>query len=111
MACNQYAAGIIREMAEAENLVAKPSDQPASPIDQLGLLPNGDAFTSSSYVDNDSDFESCDEVEIALITSHRGRKRHRDDDTDFEDINNDAEYATKTSANNRDPRKRWKMNT
>ena len=109
MACNQYAAGIIREMAEAENLVAKQSGQPTSLIGQLGLLPNGDVFTSSSDVDNDSDFESCDDEEL---TSLRGRKRGRDDDTDFEDgddDDDDAAYVMKTPAYSRDPRKRRKI--
>ena len=109
MACNQYAAGIIRGMAEADNLVAKQLDQPTSLVSQVSLLPAGDVFTSSSDVDNDSDFESCDEEELKVLTSHRGRKRGRDDDSDFEDGCDDAEYVTKTSAYNRDPRKRYEL--
>ena len=105
MACNQYAAGIIREMAETENLATKPT----SLIGQRGLLPNGDVFTSSSDVDNDSDFESCDEEELKVLTSRRGRKRGCDDDTDFEDGGDDAECVMKPPAYNRDPRKRRKI--
>ena len=109
MACNKYAADIIRGMAEADNLVAKQLDQPTSLVSQVSLLPAGDVFTSSSDVDDDSDFESCDEEELKVLTSHRGRKRGRDDDSDFEDGCDDAEYVMKTSAYNRDPRKRRKI--
>ena len=110
MECNQYAARIIREMAEAGNLVPIPSEQPASSLNKVGLLLDGDAFTSSSEAGNDSEFQSCDEDELmALITPSRGRKRGRDDDTDFEGIDNDTEDAMRTPSNSRQPRKRRKL--
>ena len=109
MAVNQFAAGIIREMAEAENLVLTPSGRTPSSISQVGLSPDGKVFASSSEVENDSDFESCDEEELmALVATPRGRKRGRDDDTGFEDDDDGSEDAMRTPSNSRHPRKRRK---
>ena len=107
MACNQYAAGIIREMAKADNLMAEQSIQTASSVSQVGVLPNGDVFTLSSEVDIGSNFESCEEEELmTLITPTRGRKRCRYDDTDFEDEDDDDdELAIRAPSNSRDPKK------
>ena len=110
MVCNQYAAGIIREMAEAGNLVSIPSEQTAPSLNKVGLLLDEDAFNSSSEVGIDSEFESCDEEELmALITPSRARKRGRDDVTDFENNDNDTEDAMRTPSNSRQPRKRSKL--
>ena len=111
MAVNQFAASIIREMAEAKDLVAKPSGQIVSSIDHVGLLHDGDVFASSSEVENDSDFESCDEEElIALIPTTSRRKRGRDDNIDFEDDDNDDDDdAMRTPSNSRHPRKRRRL--